>query len=440
MKSSTLNLGWRQPLTLGRRDALKLAGLAALGWMSPLAHLLARAAEQQKDLKEPPPSLILLWLAGGPSQLETFDPKPGTPSAGGTRALDTAVKGVQLAEGFDRLAAQIEHVSLIRSVVSKEGDHERGTYTLKTGHRPEPTVIRPSLGALAAYPDVRNLTEEQKKLWAQTEIPRHVAILPGPWPGRGGILGDAYDAFKCYDPLQKIPDVTARVPSDRDAERVRDLDVIDRAFARGRLGRIGETRHADTLREARLMMSSEQLQAFDITREPARLREAYGDTPFGRSCLAARRLIEVGVRCVEVTLNGWDTHVDNHKLVRPLVAALDPAFAALLADLKERDLLRRTVVLCLGEFGRTPRINPLGGRDHWPNGFSVALAGGGLRGGLVIGETDPEGKADPSQPVSVADVHATVMQALGIDPRQMIPSPMDRPIRLSDGQPIAALS
>src|SRR5262249_1412061 len=159
----------------------------------------------------------------------------------------------------------------------------------------------------------------------------------------------------------------------------------------------------------RTMMTSEQLRAFEIKREPEALRKAYGDTPFGRGCLAARRLIEVGVRCVEVTLEGWDSHADNHNIQRARVRDLDPAFAALLRDLKEHDLLRRTVVLCMGEFGRTPQINRLGGRDHWPNGFSIAVAGGGIRGGQVLGETDPEGKKEPVGPVVVGDIHATVM-------------------------------
>lgn len=443
MNSLAVNLGSRQPLLFGRRDFLKLAGLASVAgvsWLSPLAQMLGRAADLQTDPKEPPFSLILLWLAGGPSQLETFDPKPGTTIGGSTRAVDTAVKGLQLAEGFAALAGQMEHVSLIRSVVSKEGDHERGTYTLKTGYRPDPTVVHPALGAVSACLDLRkDLSDEQKKLWEKTEIPRHIAILPGPWPGRGGFLGDAYDAFKCYDPIQKIPDVATRVTTERDAERVKDLAVVDKVFAKGRGSRVAETRHTETIREARMLMNSEQLKAFEIDREPAKLREMYGDTPFGRSCLAARRLIEVGVRCVEVTLDGWDTHVDNYKLTRPLVATLDPGFAALVKDLKDRDLLKRTVVLCMGEFGRTPRINPFGGRDHWPNGFSVAVAGGGLRGGVVVGETDPEGKGNPANAVEVGDVHATVMHALGIDYQKVMTSPIGRTFKLSEGEPIKQL-
>jgi hypothetical protein len=191
-----------------------------------------------------------------------------------------------------------------------------------------------------------------------------------------------------------------------------------------------------------MMMSSEQLAAFDVTQEPKKLLDSYGNSPFGRGCLAARRLIEVGVRCVEVTLDGWDSHADNHAIQRKRVDTLDPAFAALIADLRERKLLERTVVLCAGEFGRTPHVNRLAGRDHWVNGFSVALAGGGIRGGRVVGATDPEAKRDPVDPVNVPDIHATILTGVGLDPKKVNTAPVGgsgRPIQLSQGKPIRAL-
>ena len=188
------------------------------------------------------------------------------------------------------------------------------------------------------------------------------------------------------------------------------------------------------------MMSSEQLKAFDVSQEPESVRKEYGDSPFGRGCLAARRLIEVGVRCVEVTLDGWDTHVANHEVHRSKVKILDPAFAALLRDLKQRKLLERTIVVCCGEFGRTPKINLGAGRDHWPTGFSLALAGGSIRGGMVLGETDPEGVKDPDKPTQVEDVHATVLAALGLNPaKENVAPATSRPIKLSPGKPIREL-
>jgi len=194
--------------------------------------------------------------------------------------------------------------------------------------------------------------------------------------------------------------------------------------------------HAQQVREARRMMTSEQLEAFNIGQEPAELLAAYGDTPFGRGCLAARRLIEVGVRCVEVTLSGWDSHTNNHEIHQRLTATLDPAFATLIEDLKRRGTWERTVILCGGEFGRTPRINPLGGRDHWPHGFCMALAGGPIRGGIVVGATDPEGSKVVEQPHPISDIHATILKALGINPAKELISPAGRPLKLAEGTPI----
>jgi hypothetical protein len=409
-----------------RRTFLKAAGLAGVSWLTPLGQLLAARAERSK---EPAQSVILLWLAGGPSQLETFDPKPGTTIAGGTKAIDTAVKGVQLAEGFDRLAAEMADVSLIRSLVSKEGDHERGTYLMKTSYRPDPTVEHPSIGAVCCH----------ELPAGDTSIPRHVSILPAHWPARGGYLGGAFDAFQVGDPAGPLPDVTPFVAADRDARRVGDLDVVEKAFARGRARRAEATLHRETLRRARVMMSSEQLKAFDVREEPAAVRASYGETSFGRACLAARRLTEVGVRCVEVTLDGWDAHVNNHAIHRNLIKVLDPAFAALVRDLRDRGRLERTVVLCAGEFGRTPKVNLAGGRDHWPNGYSLAVAGGGIAGGRVVGETDPEGVKSPVQPFTIADVHATVLTALGLNPHKELIAPTTRPVKLTEGKPIREL-
>jgi hypothetical protein len=416
----------------GRRDFLRWAGVGALGWLTPLGQLLARQQEQNKS-GGPARSVIVLWMAGGPSQLETFDPHPDQAIAGETKAIDTAVRGIQLAEGLDQLAAQMESVSLIRSLTSTEGDHERGTYFVKTGYKPDPTIVHPSLGAICCH--------QFDQADSRIDIPRHISILPGQWPARGGFLGDEYDAFKVYDPAGKLPDVTHTPGMERFDQRLKDLKVVDQAFARGRQGRIEATHHQDTIDRARSMMTSEQLKAFDVKQEPADVRKAYGDTPFGRGCLAARRLVEAGCRCVEVTLDGWDTHANNYSLTRKQVAVLDPAFAALIADLRKRDLLARTMVLCMGEFGRTPQINPAGGRDHWPEYFSVALAGGGIHGGRVIGETDPAGsKKTPTAPHKVADVHATVLTALGFDPKKTVRDHKTRrPIALSEGEAIQEL-
>jgi uncharacterized protein (DUF1501 family) len=417
---------------LHRRAVLKLAGLGGATWLTSVAHLLAREAEQKDAASgsgRPAQSLIVLWMAGGPSQLETFDPQPGKKIAGETRAIRTAAGDVQLAEGLERTADVMGSISLVRSLVSKEGDHQRGTYLVKTGYRPDPTAVHPSIGAIVCH----------ELPAGNTDIPRHISILPNAWPGRGGFLGDQFDAFKTGDPREKVADVVSRVSDQRLSQRLADLDMLEESFAAGRRWAVGATLHAAHVRDARRMMTSEQLKAFDVAQESAALRTAYGDTPFGRGCLAARRLVEVGVRCVEVTLEGWDSHTNNHETHTRLKRVLDPALATLVTDLKSRGLWDRTIVLCGGEFGRTPTINRLGGRDHWPHGFSMALAGGPIRGGQTIGQTDPEGGREVENPKQIADVHATILSALRLDPAKELISPAGRPLKLADGQPIAEL-
>jgi hypothetical protein len=387
---------------------------------------LARRTEAAISVSDHATSLIVLWLAGGPSQLETFDPHPGRAIAADTRTIETNVRGIRFAAGLPKLALHMDALAVIRSLQSKEGDHERGTYLVKTGYRPDPTAIHPAIGAICCH----------ELPAAGTDIPRHISILPGQWPARGGYLGDKYDAFQANDPTDKVADVTPLVSSPRYEQRLRDLEMLERGFARGR-GVVAEaTMHAHQVREARRMMTSEQVDAFDVSAEPLELLKAYGDTPFGRGCLAARRLIEVGVRCVEVTLGGWDSHANNQEVHQRLTGVLDPAFATLIEDLKRRGTWRHTLILCGGEFGRTPRINALSGRDHWPHGFSMVLAGGPIRGGVVVGATDPAGGKVVENPRSIGDIHATILAALGINPAKELISPAGRPLKLADGQPI----
>jgi uncharacterized protein (DUF1501 family) len=417
-----------QPLAphFHRRGFLAAAGCAGLGWLTPLGTHLSRAAEKDSRAAK---SVIVLWLGGGPSQLETFDPKPGTDIAAGTRAINTAAKGVQLAAGLEQLADQMAHVSLVRSLWSKEGDHERGTTMVKTGYKPDASAVYPSLGAVICH----------ALPGTGVDIPRHVSILPNEWPARGGALGAEYDAFKTFDPADKVPDTTPHVPKERFDQRLEDLKIVEEAFAQGRGKRVEATGHKDTMDRAKRMMSSEQLKAFDVSTESAALRKEYGNTAFGRGCLAARRLTEVGVRCVEVTLSGWDSHANNHQITTRLKGELDPAFAALIRDLKARDTLKDTVVVCVGEFGRTPQMNALNGRDHWPHNFTAAIAGGGIRGGLAVGESDPNGGKEPKDKHLVADLHASVLSALGIDHTKTLRSPAGRTFPRSEGTPIKEL-
>ncbi len=417
------------PSHLTRRSLLQAAGLSGTTWLTPFADLLALDAERGKSRGK---SVILLWLSGAPSQLETFDPHAGSPIAYGTTSIKTAAPGIELASSLEQTAEIMSDISLIRSVVSREGDHQRAIYNIKTGYRPIPALRHPSIGAVVCH-ELPN---------AAVEIPTHVSILPNQWPGRGGYLGAQYDAFQIGDPTKPLPDMRDRTSDERSENRLESLSVVEAAFAKGRHPDLdaSKTLHVATVEKARRMMTSDQLKAFDVTGETAEVRAAYGDTPFGRGCLAARRLVEAGVRCVEVTLGGWDSHVNNHESQAGRVAILDPAFAMLIRDLKQRELLDNTVVLCGGEFGRTPKLNGLEGRDHWPHGFSLALAGGGIAGGRVVGATDPSGeKQAPDRPVPVADIHATIQTVLGIDPQDELMTTANRPLALSEGKPVSEL-
>ena len=421
---------------LSRRTLLGAGGGGLM--MSAIARRLALADERGLTDPAKPKSVVLLWLQGGPSQLETFDPHPGGVYGGDASAIDTSVKGLKISDLLPQTAEQMHLASLIRSVTSKEGDHERAVYNIKTGYRPDPTLKHPSVGAVLCHADQGG-----------ADIPRHISIVPSGFPGRGGYLGAGYDAFKIYDPAQPVPDMRRSVTEARFQQRITDLyDVVESEFQRGRLRQLETTRtqHRTVTDGAMRMMSSQQLDAFEVSSEPKEVQEAFGDSAFGRGALAASRLIEVGARCVEVSLGGWDSHITNHSLQSSACEKLDPALSALLKRLEERELLDSTLVVCGGEFGRTPTINPAEGRDHWPHGFSVLLAGCGIRRAMVYGETAGKPSLDPDKPmadivdpVTVGDLHATILTALDVDFEEELDTPIGRPMKRSEGKPIKAI-
>ena len=418
---------------LSRRSLLTAAGGAA--FLGPLAARLAANESAKAIDRSRPLSVIVIWLEGGPSQFETFDPHPGGKIGGQVKSIATSAKGIEIADTLPQLATQIHQASIIRSVSSKEGDHERAVYNIKTGYRPDPTLLHPSLGSIVCHNDDIG-----------ADIPRYVSILPGGSPGRGGYLGAKYDAFKIYDPASPVPDVEPRVDQPRYDARIDDLlSIAEAKFTRRRLldSDAKRTLHAATTQRALTMMSSDQLSAFDVTKEPTGLVESFGDTAFGRGCLAAVRLIDVGVRCVEVTLGGWDSHINNHSLQSSACKALDGAAASMIRLLEERDLLKTTLVVIGGEFGRTPSFNPAEGRDHWPHGFSMLLAGCGIRKGSVHGATAGDADFNADKPasgvkdtVTVADLHATMLKAVGVDYTAQLETPVGRPMFISEGKPI----
>ena len=421
---------------LSRRTLLG-AGTGGL-MLSSLARQLAYADENGITDSAKPKNLILLWLHGGPSQLETFDPHPGGVIGGDVKAIQTSVKGIEFSDLLPQTAEKMHLASLVRSVTSKEGDHARAFYNVKTGFRPDPTLEHPSVGAVLCHADVSG-----------GDIPRHISIVPGNKPGRGGYLGAAYDAFKINDPAGEIPDIRRGIDADRYDRRVHDLyNVVEKEFQRGRLAELdrARTQHRSATESALRMMSSAQLDAFDVTQEPKSVLDPFGDNAFGRGCMAAVRLVKAGARCIEVTLGGWDSHAANHSLQSSRCGTLDPALASLLATLEERELLDSTLVVCGGEFGRTPTINPAEGRDHWPHGFSILMAGCGIRRGVVHGETAADPKLDRDNPladvkdaVTVEDVHATILSAMGVDFELELDTPIGRPLKRCEGQPIQSL-
>jgi uncharacterized protein (DUF1501 family) len=415
--------------SLDRRAALQM--MAAMGLSLTLPGMTAKAASRRSH--ERPKSLITLWMSGGMSQLETWDPHPGSPSAGDVSGIPTTVDGLQISNLLPQMAEQMHSTTVIRSLTSLEGDHERGTFFVKTGYRLDPTLTYPALGAIAAHelPDSR------------VEIPQHVSLGGNNFWPQGGYLGNEWDAFRVFDPGRSLGNLTSGVSDSRQQQRLEGLRLLGRQFEQGRPQVLNNTLHEKTVDRAVRMMSSEQLKAFRLDDEPSAVKQAYGDNRFGRGCLVARRLVEVGVRAVEVCLNGFDTHVSNHEGHRTNCEMLDPAFATLLTELRERDLLESTIVLCISEFGRTPQINPAGGRDHWPNWFSCVVAGGGFREGLVLGQTPAsiptDRKVKPDTPVTIPQLYATILHAMGIKWDDEVITPIGRPMTFASASPIPSL-
>ncbi|MEL6107324.1 MAG: DUF1501 domain-containing protein [Planctomycetota bacterium] len=420
---------------LSRRSLLGAGAGGAM--LSALANRLAMAEETGQTAKGRPKSVILLWMQGAPSQLETFDPHVGTSIGGDVGKLATTVPGLEIADNLPRVAEKMHLGSLIRSVTTKEGDHERAIYNVKTGYRPDPTLVHPSIGSILCHEFPEAL-----------DLPRHISIAAQDFPARGGYLGPSYDAFLVDDPKNPVPDLKSRVEDQRFERRLSGLKWIEERFRRGRLCDLDRSRtlQGASTDAALRMMSSEQVGAFDVLSEPRAVLDEFGDTAFGRGCLAATRLIQVGARAIEVSLPGWDTHINNHEGQASQCKILDAGLSALLTRLEEQDLLDTTLVVCGGEFGRTPAINQAGGRDHWPHGFSMFLAGCGIRRGAVYGATSPNPKLDektPVQdvedPVTVGDLHATILNALEIGFEKELETPIGRPLKRSEGKPIDSI-
>lgn len=409
---------------LGRRHFLRTIGLGAAGLAAGAAMPLSFTdwmALQAGEVRKNHRACILLWMAGGPSQLETFDPKPGTEHGGETRAIQTAAPGISIAEGWNETARAMDRIALIRSMTNKEGNHQRATYQLHTGYVPSATLKHPNIGCSVAGDPAES----------HFDLP-HMVSIGGATIG-AGFLGAAMEPFVVQNPEKPPENTQPRVSTDRFRRRLGLLHHLENAgFERvGGLDRVND--HRALYQQTARMILSPHMRAFNLDEEPEKLRVTYGRNAFGQGCLLARRLVQAGVTFVEVRSTGWDTHQQNHDRVGKLASQVDPAFAALIHDLNRQGLLDSTLVVWMGEFGRTPRINPNAGRDHFPRVFNVALAGGGVQGGRVIGASGADGMDVKDRPVSVPDLLASVCHALEVDPNREAMTPVGRPIKVVDG-------
>ena len=406
-------------------------GLSASGWFDALA----RAAADHPQRKR---SCVLLWMTGGPATIDLWDLKPGHDNGGPFREIATSVPGLKIGEHLPLMARRMDRVAVVRSMSTKEGDHGRASYLMRTGYLPQGAVQYPTLGALAA--------KEQGDLAA--DLPPHVRVAPpnrndarGLGDGSGFlgpqyaplVVGDAGGVEASVDDALSVPNLGRQdgVGADEFDARVGLLQQMDRDFAAARPNAATDAQRAAYDHALRLMRP-EAARVFDLSGEPAKLRDAYGRTVFGQGCLLARRLVEAGVPFVEVGLEGWDTHNQNFERVPRLARALDAGWSALMDDLDRRGLLDSTLIVWMGEFGRTPVINAGTGRDHFPHAWSVVLAGGGIKGGQAVGRTSKDGMTVEERPTSAPDLIATICRALGIDPRKQNPSNVGRPIRIAD--------
>ena len=413
MRSITANRG------MSRRHFLEhLAGGSALA--APALALVQSLRTHAAQLRREQKACILLWMGGGPPTIDLWDLKPGTSTGGPSRPISTAGEG-QISSLLPRLAEQMGRLSIVRSMSTREADHTRGAYYMHTGYVPNPNVEHPGYGSVVAS----QLGGTANGL----EIPPFVAIGGG--SVGPGFLGRAYAPFE-VDAQGNVAHLAARVDATRMTERMRLLGILEERFIRENRG-AAAAEHAKVLERTRTLMSSDQMRAFRTDQEPAAVRARYGATGFGRGCLMARRLVETGVPFVEVNFGGWDLHQNCFEQLEAKAPELDQSMSALVDDLAARGLLERTVVLWMGEFGRTPRINENAGRDHWARSWSVVLGGGSLQGGRVVGATNEDGTAVTTEPYSSEDLMATVCQALGISLATVFTSGNGRPMKIAGG-------
>jgi uncharacterized protein (DUF1501 family) len=404
-------------------------GVSVIGGLNLASAAADEPAKTASDIrKNPAKSVIYLYFAGGMSHIDTWDPKTGVESAGKFTPLKTNVSGIELSTELPSLAKHADKMCLIRSMTSTQGAHERAQYLMHTSYAPLASVKHPGMG-----PWITKLGGRFNE-----KLPGAV-IVGGNRDGGAGVLGSAYEPITIGNPQAGLANSKMRTTEADFDHRRKLLDSLDQGF-RARYPQEAVQSYTRFYQEAVELMKSDDLSAFDISRESAQTKAAYGATSFGMGCLLARRLVESGVRFVEVTLGGWDTHQDNFEALEEKLPPMDKAVAALLDDLKKRGLLDSVVVACASDFGRTPKINERDGRDHYPKVFTTMLAGGGIKGGQVYGASDDKGASVKEKPVTPQDFNATIAYALGLSTTTKVFSKIGRPFTIADhGQPLTGI-
>ncbi len=387
-----------------------ISGFFAFAQRQNFAHLLAADTKPTGRAKR----IVVLWMNGGPSQFETFDPKPGTGTGGGAESIETSVPGLRISSFLPEMAKQMNRLSVIRNLTSKEGEHERAQYYMHTGYALVGAFPRPSLGSIVSHEG------------PSSDIPACVSL-----GSRGfgpAYLGPEHAPFSIEDPADALELLTNLR---RRRGRLQFLQELGSEFDRLH-GNEALARRRGMVTRIERLMDTPFARALNVERESKSVRERYGDD-FGRRCLTARRLLESGVRFVEVQHDGWDTHANNQNSVRELCQAIDRPWATLMEELSESGLLDDTIVLWMGEFGRTPRINAQAGRDHFPQVTPAVIGGGGLKSEQIVGSTNKNGTAIDGKTIGIADLFATLLSQSGIDPAKEFRTRFDSPAPATDG-------
>jgi hypothetical protein len=394
------------------------AGAAALPTLEFLSRLETHAAEVKKNQR----ACILIWLGGGPPTIDMWDMKPGSRNGGEFKPISTR-GNLKICEHLPKMAGVMDQLSVVRSMSTREADHGRGRYYLHTAYVPNPTVVHPTFGSVVSH----QLGSKR----ADLEIPAFISI--GGDAGSAGFLGMGHAPFAVSSNGQIRNTDVSQADISRYQRRLAMLDVVETNFIKSERGESPQA-HRDVYTKAVNLMTSEQMRSFKIDEEKPEVREAFGNNGLGRGLLMARRLVETGVPFVEVNMGGWDLHSNVFATLRDQrLPILDQGLSALVADLKQRGLFGQTTLVCMGEFGRTPRINQNSGRDHWAGSWSVLLGGGGLIGGQAIGGTDANGTSVDGKSYLPGDIWATVAHTLGIPLSTVFQSKRGRPMKIANG-------